>query len=502
MKTPPIDEVLRHLRAARRRLTAQYFLQVLLKALLIAGAGLVIFGAVNRWLLDRPPVDLPIAGFAVAGAVGVALLLALARRRRLSDVAEVLDRLGGTRDRFLTALDFTAGQEPTPMQALSVQECVKFVQGGKFSDLVRIRLPRGTWAVLVPVVALALLHWEAQQASAAREAQITAARAEVEDTAKKLEELAKRTAKASEQAKDEDLKKLAEHLQQRAEDLRAKATDPSEAGKSALREISALEQMIQEMQKKKAESLSPEEMKALADALKEKDATKEAGEALAKGDLKKAAEEMQKAAEQMAQQGDEKTPEEIKKALDQALKNLAEQKQLSEAMQKLQQEMQRSMSGKGGESGELAKQLAEMLRKMAQGKTGQGQPQQGGQQTPATLEQLLAALQNMKFGEGQPQEGQQPGPGNQGVKMQSFGKDQNKAGETAKAEQLTGKQGQGESLQQSLLSAGDSSKSRRGYKELYEAMAPAAQDAVVQENIPLGSRFFIKRYFESIRPQE
>ena len=47
--------------------------------------------------------------------------------------------------------------------------------------------------------------------------------------------------------------------------------------------------------------------------------------------------------------------------------------------------------------------------------------------------------------------------------------------EDGKAQQLTGRQGSGESLQQSLTSAGDSSKSNRGYKELYEAMAPAAQ---------------------------
>jgi hypothetical protein len=33
-------------------------------------------------------------------------------------------------------------------------------------------------------------------------------------------------------------------------------------------------------------------------------------------------------------------------------------------------------------------------------------------------------------------------------------------------------------------------------------MAPAAQDAVEQENIPLGSRLYIRRYFESIRPAE
>ena len=47
-----------------------------------------------------------------------------------------------------------------------------------------------------------------------------------------------------------------------------------------------------------------------------------------------------------------------------------------------------------------------------------------------------------------------------------------------------------------------SSKSSRRYKEIYDAMAPAAEDAAQQENIPLGSRFFIRRYFESIRPKE
>ena len=33
-------------------------------------------------------------------------------------------------------------------------------------------------------------------------------------------------------------------------------------------------------------------------------------------------------------------------------------------------------------------------------------------------------------------------------------------------------------------------------------MAPAAQDAVEQEAIPLGSRQHIRKYFEAIRPAE
>jgi ATP-dependent Clp protease ATP-binding subunit ClpA len=277
---------------------------------------------------------------------------------------------------------------------------------------------------------------------------------------------------------------------------------------------------------------------ALANALEENPATKDAAAEMAKGNLAKAAEELEKAMEKLAEQKDERTQEQIQKALEDAMKRLAEQKQLSEALQKLAQQMQRSAAEKGGSSSETAKQLAEMLRQMAQGKTGQGQQaQQGAQMSEQAMKNLLSALQNMKFGEGQGQPGGEPQPGQSGgVMMQSFakegqpgipssgdpqqpsgqpgserdsgttdsplGKNANTAGKDGRQQQLAGRQGEGQSLQQSLTAAGDQSRSNRGYKELYEAMAPAAQEAVLQENIPLGSRFFIKRYFEAIRPQE
>jgi len=225
----------------------------------------------------------------------------------------------------------------------------------------------------------------------------------------------------------------------------------------------------------------------------------------------------------------------VRKALEQAIKQLAQEKELSEAMKQLAQQMQSAQAEQGGNSSEAAKQLADMLRKMAQGKSGQSSP---GNKSEQSLESLLAALQNMKSGDGQEQQSSQPSGGapTSGVKMESFaqsnpngapgegdpnrpsgqpgsehdtgttdspfGKDQNAAGKDAQKQQISGRAGEGDSLQQSLLSAGDHSKSNRHYKDLYEAMAPAAQDAVLQENIPLGSRFFIKRYFEAIRPQE
>ena len=525
---------MRSLGAARRRLAAQRFLAVSVNVALATSAVLVLAGAINRWLLDRMPVDAPVAVSAAILALLLSLGIALVRRRSLAQVAAVIDRLGATRDRFLTALAFSTDGEADEMHVMAVEECARFIRGGKFSKLVRVRVPREAAYLLVPIIALAMLQWEARESFAARDASVATARAAVEDTAKKLEELARQTAKASDQAKSEELKKLAEQLQRSAEQLRANATEPDDAGKSALRELSALEQLVQEMQKAPA-AATPEELKALAKALEQNEATKDAASALEGSDLAKAAEELEKAMQKLAEQKDDLTPEKVEKALQEALKRLAEQKQLSEAMQKLAQQMQRSKAGPGGKSGDGAKQLAQMLRQMPQGKSGQ---QSGGeQQNSQALQNLLAALQAMKFGEekpgGQPQpQGQagkgmvtmqsfskdaaaQPGdgdprlpsgqPGSEhdtGTTDSPFGKDRNDPAKEAQAKQLAGRLGDGPTLQESLTAAGDHSKSNRPYKELYEAMAPAAQDAVLQENIPLGSRFFIKRYFEAIRPRE
>jgi hypothetical protein len=152
------------------------------------------------------------------------------------------------------------------------------------------------------------------------------------------------------------------------------------------------------------------------------------------------------------------------------------------------------------------------------------------------MQKLLSALENLKHGEGQSgKTGQQGGDGSQ-VLMQAFdrktatdlakgqmmmpsgkpggekdtgttetpfGAKPNEATEKGMDLAVQGLQGAGEMASQLLPGAtSDDSQARRQYRELYESMAPAAEDAVQQENIPLGSRFFVKRYFEAIRPRE
>ena len=529
LKTTPNETVLRCLRAVRRRLVAQAFLERFVTALLIAAGVLVLLGAWRRWQLASEPWDARLAMAALLAALGSALLWTLARVPRIERVAHWLDREAGTRDRFLTALDFSRAETPSELRTLAVRECTGFVERTDFRGHARLRWPSRLGWLAVPAVALALLQWEARMTFEQRRLQAATARESVEDEARQIEELARKAERMNEDAKSGELKKLAEELHRRAERLRAEAKDPEEARKAALREISELEQLVREMQKQPAAS---QEMQELAKALLQNEKTRAAADALQSGDLAKAAEELDKSLRELAASKDEHTPEAVKQALEQALKHLAEQQKLSEQMQQLSQEMQQ-----GGSGSKTMQQLAEALRKMGGGKSQSMPPSSGGRPlTEQEMKALLAALQNMKAGEGQDaQQGKtaqgqglatmesfgppdggksgQPGdplrpsgmPGSEndkGTTETPFGKDRGDTGKKANAQQLAGRLGEGETLQQFLPSAGDSSRANRRYKELYQAMAPAAEEAVLQENIPLGSRFFIKRYFESIRPKE
>ena len=173
---------------------------------------------------------------------------------------------------------------------------------------------------------------------------------------------------------------------------------------------------------------------------------------------------------------------------------------------------------------------------MAQG----GQPGRPGNEEGKGLKELLSALQDLKYGNpaegrgsgGGPDRGEGgPGEGEGRVAVLVFGKAGRDAdaaggasgqaggerdlgttgtpfgaaggapGEAGEDLALTGRLGAGETLSGYLPAAGDDSKAARRYKELYEALAPEAREAVMQEAIPIGSRFFIQRYFELIRPR-
>ena len=527
-------DVLRILRALRRRMIAVLWLEKLAEAALTVSAALVLFAALNRWIFGNAPVNASVLASAACAALVLAAVGVFANRCPLSEVAAAIDARGETRDRFVSALEFSeTPAQPGKMRGLAERECCEFLTRADFHPLVPVRLPAsGAWLV-VPVVALIFLQWEFNLADGRRRAETAAAQKAISGTVQELDQLAKQTERASEQTKSDELKKLAGELKQSVERLRAE-TRSEDAQKAALRELSALEAMMKEMQRQPSPA---EEMKELARALSSLPGMKDVSNALDENNLAEAAKALDEAERKAGDDAQAADSEQVQQALKQAMERLAQQRQLSDALQKLMDQARKEGGGKGMTS-QAMQQLRDMIRQMQR---NGGDPQGGGNsQRPMTLQQLIAALQNMKFGEGpegsspgadakqgnggpqisiqqfggapnpqaQPQPGNANEPGGRPGSERDFGTTdtpfgaKNDEGKGGADSALKGKLADGESLSMMLPTAGDKSKAARRYKELYNAMAPAAENAVEQENIPLGSRFFIKRYFESIRPKE
>jgi hypothetical protein len=388
---------------------------------------------------------------------------------------------------------------------------------------------------------LALLWWSAFNAAAIKDARAAQETAAISETAKQLEHVAKLIDTQASENHEEKLKLIADRLRQSAEQMRAEAADGKDAHKAALRELANLEGLVKQLRRPNA--ATPEEVKALADALAKHEQTRDAAKDLAVGNLAEAAKQLAQVAE------DKPTAEQVNETLKQALDHLAERREeVSKQIEKLQQ------AGEGGRQ-DLLKQIADALNDLAQqgkgiARDGKGAPK-GDQKkmTDDDLRRLLGALEGLKDQQqrqgdapqgGQPQPGEpkegepngdgkvamlnfssseRPGgmpedsinspsgkPGNDKDKdttKDPFGAKSTAAKDAARKEQDAGQLGAGESLSVLIPSAaaGDEKATRR-YRELYDAAAFAAEDAVTQENIPLGARFLIRRYFQAIRPKQ
>ena len=545
---PPSFILFRRLDAIRRRLLAQRFLDVLGYGLL-AVATLVLLGGVALFLQGSSPAgvltSLTLRQVLETLAVLVALATLTGRTTR-EGAAALIDRLAGTHDRFHTALAFTArdGGARTPLEDLSLAECARYIDAFPVRRWTPLRPPRTTWFLLAPLVSLGLLCWHASL-GIGRPPRDAALDAAVARRAEVLQTIAAKLHPHDD--KSADLDKVADAMKRSAEKLEEAANAPdAEKLKTALGELSSLEAMLNAMKEAAQEQkISPAEMNALAAALAATPEGKDASESLQQGQLEKAADALEKLLQQMQQSPDAaQAMQQLAQSMQEQAAKLTEQEKNAVAQQ-MQQAAQAAQSGQEQLSQQAMQRLADLLRKAGKN-GGSGQQQQassGSQGKPITAQQmqdLLNALENMKDGlqqpggdgdnPGQPQDGQGQGqslalvesftknggidgkPGDQpsgvpggehdaGHPDKLFSDTQAEAPKEGQAHRLEGMLGNGESLQELVHAPSGPAKASRRYRDLYEAMAPGAQNTVEQENIPLGSRNFVRRYFENIRPQ-
>ena len=539
----------RALRAMRLRLSATMFLRHAARGTLFFFAILVVLRGVVWWQgTARPdPSSLPymLTWPFILGAIGGAILTAL-RRPSLNATAEILDARGNTMDRLLSARAFSAQPNPTEMHRLAVEETGTWLKGRELRPLAPVRFPKELGWIVVPLVMLGLLWWDEVDRAARHDQAVAAALQNATVTIRSLEAMAEQTEERAKATNDEELRKVAERLKQSAAQLRAEAERAGDTNTAALRQIADLEQLVKQL--RQPERVTPDEVKALAQALAQNEQTKEAAKALQQNRFQDAAD----ALENIASMPD---AEKTETALREAVEHLARrEEQASRQMEQMQREIREGQQQGGAQRQQLLKQIAQALRELEQ-RDGPGpgkentkeaakQQREGGNKeaNDQDLQKLLSALEQMKDQQqgneeqtGGGDEGEESGKGSGPITMLSFheskdaepvvefgvpsgkpgsesdpessndpvGSEKGKAAEAQRQEQLKGQLGEGESLSALMPSAAaGEAKAARRYKELTEAAAAAAEDAVSQEGIPLGSRFLIKRYFDAIRARE
>ncbi len=150
------------------------------------------------------------------------------------------------------------------------------------------------------------------------------------------------------------------------------------------------------------------------------------------------------------------------------------------------------------------------------GQQGQGQGGQGGQgqgQSEVWVvgpngEKILMLTRGQGQGQGQGGQGGQGGQPNQGPGW-GTGHDSNVQGGATNPKvgtqdtQVSGQDtGQGQTRSQVILGAAERGFTNRGYTKVYREYHTVAEEALNKDEIPGGYRFYVRRYFQLIRPRE
>jgi hypothetical protein len=166
--------------------------------------------------------------------------------------------------------------------------------------------------------------------------------------------------------------------------------------------------------------------------------------------------------------------------------------------------------GQGGQGGQNGQGQSGQGQGPGQGQGGQGQGGSGGEVWvlgPNGEKMLMLSKGQGGGGSGQGGSGGQgqsrPGPGwGEGHDPNVQGGATNPKMGTEDTQVQAGDTGQGGSRSQVILGAAERGFASRGYKNVYTEYHQVAEESLAKDDIPGGYRFYVKRYFQLIRPRE
>jgi hypothetical protein len=322
-------------------------------------------------------------------------------------------------------------------------------------------------------------------------------------SAAELDKLRQALEKAS-RSNEERLKNIADRrreLEEEHKSLLKKKNTEADAGANNDPKLSDNERRLEHLDREKSRAeQSQKQMSELDQQLAQaaRDLMKDAGQS---------AQDLEQGAQDINRMAKQETSEEQKKEL---LKKLQEMRELMR------------QQGKGGKD---QMQRMQKFAERARGRSGQGQGQgegegqEGGQKKDGPLRlgsgpgsvSIDIPVPQSRPGESATQPGDKPGAGAQDGAGQSAGTGHNTAlvgaatdlkGKTQDVTAAGADTGQGAASSQVIFGAAERGFVGHGYKQVFTDYQTVAEQALSQDEIPSGYRFYVRRYFQLIRPRE
>lgn len=432
-------------------------------------------------------VALPLVVAAASAVWGLLNLDWLPAARAVDGHYELKDRIE-TALAFLRRPHSVANNSPVhvaDIEELQLADAVQHLQQVEAKQVVPLQLPNSwRWAAATMVLAVILLCWPTGRsqvlAEPSRPLEAIVSEAEIveEDLQELLEQLP--------EEHSPELDALIKEMLASAEEMKEPGVDLREA----LAKMSEMQSALQAMAAELNVASADEQLKAVGEALQSAEALQQAGQALQNGQYEKAAEELAKLDNPKLDRKESRAvSDKLKKASESA--NQAGQKKLSEAAKETAESLDKDNPSqcKSGlcKLGECAKKqgnckkISDLLKKQCD-KLGECKSNcQGNCQADK-----LGQKPSLKAGKGT---------------NADFQGDRTDLAANRSEEKIQGLKGeQGDSDVETIATPESEEQAKRGLKEVYHKYRKLSDAVLDSEDIPLGHRQTIRRYFESIRP--
>jgi hypothetical protein len=325
---------------------------------------------------------------------------------------------------------------------------------------------------------------------------------------------------AEEQRSAEDIQREIDQQRQQMDRLLQRQREKNDLGE---RERRLLERRRRDLERLERQQQQQQEQQRQLDRLRRE--LEQAAEDLRREMNEQAGESLDRGAEELNRMAQQQLSEEQMQQLTEQLRQLREMLR-RQRQQQAQNGQGQGQQGQGQGQGRMDRfvlrargqgdgQGVPLLMPGGQpGQAGQGgQGQQGGNQEGQGQQALMPGgsgnAQLELPGMGQRPQGQQGGEGGGGVGPGAgTGHDGQMLDQATQIDstrrniRVQGEESQGPTRSEVILSAADRGFAQRGYREVYTDYESHAEEVLETDEIPPGYRFYLRRYFQLIRPRE